>query len=58
MIMANQAKHNNNMLFLRNLIEKSLLLKNPSFINPLFNFKAATKITFSTNNLSKMSIKK
>lgn len=53
-----QAKHDDNILFLYKLIEKSFLLKNFSFAILFFDPDAAFKVLFSANTLLKRLIKR
>lgn len=57
-VVAIQAKHDDNMLFLRKLIEKSLLLKDFFSATLFFNLDATAKISFFANILSKTLTKK
>lgn len=56
-VMAIQAKHNNNMLYLYKPIERFLLLKDFSSTTLLFNPNTAAKVPFCTNTLLKISTK-
>lgn len=57
-IVAVQAKYDNNILSLRKLIEKSLLLKNFLFTTLFLNPDATFKTSFFANTLSKVLTKR
>lgn len=57
-VLAIQPKHNNDMFFLRNLIERSLLLKDFHFETLFPNLDAIAKAFLSAKTFSKASIKR
>lgn len=57
-VVAIQFKYDDNMLFLRKLIKRSLLLKDFPSTTPSSNSDAVAKTPFSTNILLKTSIKR